>query len=60
MCLPYSASTQLSLVPPPCDELTTSEPFFSATRQPPGVILMPSGLTSTKGAGPHGAGQPRW
>jgi hypothetical protein len=30
---------QVSLVPPPCDELTTSEPSFSATRvRPPGTI----------------------
>ena len=30
-------STQVSLLPPPCEELTTSEPFFSATRvRPPG------------------------
>ena len=29
----------MSLVPPPCDELTTSEPSFSATRvSPPGAI----------------------
>src|SRR6185436_14651672 len=32
-----SASTQVSLLPPPCDELTTSDPLFSATRvRPPG------------------------
>ena len=43
------ASTQVSLVPPPWLELTTSEPSFSATRvRPPGtmVILRPD---STKG-----------
>src|ERR1019366_6919424 len=34
---PPGASTQVSLLPPPCDELTTSEPFFMATRvSPPG------------------------
>jgi hypothetical protein len=34
-----SSSTQVSLVPPPCDELTTSEPSLSATRvSPPGTI----------------------
>ena len=33
-----SSTTQVSLVPPPCDELTTSEPAFSATRvSPPGT-----------------------
>ena len=32
-----SASTHVSLLPPPCDEFTTSEPFLSATRvSPPG------------------------
>ena len=45
-----SSNTQLSLVPPPCDELTTSDPFFSATRvSPPGVMSTPLGETSTKG-----------
>ena len=30
-------STQVSLLPPPCDEFTTSEPLTSATRvSPPG------------------------
>src|SRR5688572_24947040 len=30
-------STQVSLLPPPCDEFTTREPFFNATRvNPPG------------------------
>src|SRR5688500_18964827 len=34
-----SSSTQVSLVPPPCEELTTSEPFLRATRvRPPGVM----------------------
>src|SRR3546814_5713780 len=27
-----SSSTQVSLVPPPCEELTTRDPFLSATR----------------------------
>lgn len=31
-------NTQVSLLPPPCDELTTNEPFFKATLvNPPGV-----------------------
>src|SRR5262245_21119225 len=30
-------STHVSLLPPPCDEFTTREPFFNATRvRPPG------------------------
>ncbi len=34
-------STQVSLLPPPCDELTTSEPRRSATRvNPPGTIVI--------------------
>ena len=38
-----SSSTQVSLVPPPWLELTTSDPFFSATRvRPPGVMRMRS------------------
>ena len=38
--VPQSARTQVSLVPPPCDELTTSEPSRSATRvSPPGTRL---------------------
>src|SRR5574341_2405763 len=37
---PYSSSTQVSLVPPPCEELTTSEPSRSATRvSPPGTSV---------------------
>ncbi len=37
--LASSSRTQVSLVPPPCDELTTSEPSLSATRvRPPGTI----------------------
>src|SRR5687768_13558248 len=40
---------QVSLVPPPWDELTTSEPSFSATRvRPPGAICT-SLPESTKG-----------
>jgi len=36
-----SAKTQVSLLPPPWDELTTSEPFLSATRvKPPGSTKM--------------------
>ena len=36
-----SANTQVSLLPPPCEELTTSEPFLSATRvRPPGRTKM--------------------
>ena len=32
-----ASSTQVSLLPPPCDELTTSEPLRMATRvRPPG------------------------
>src|SRR5215211_2972500 len=45
----YSSRIQVSLVPPPWLELTTSEPSFSATRvSPPGmmVVLRPD---STKG-----------
>ena len=37
----YAAITQVSLVPPPCDELTTREPSRSATRvSPPGTRLI--------------------
>src|SRR5262249_45342046 len=40
--------TQVSLVPPPWLELTTSEPFFSATRvRPPGTMRMRSRPVST-------------
>ena len=46
----YVSSTQVSLVPPPWLELTTSEPFFSATRvSPPGTIRTRSRPTSTNG-----------
>src|SRR5690606_38603906 len=35
------SSTQVSLVPPPCDEFATSEPSRSATRvRPPGTTWM--------------------
>ena len=35
----YSSNIQVSLVPPPWLELTTSEPSFSATRvSPPGTM----------------------
>src|SRR6202795_5027637 len=38
---PFSSSrTQVSLLPPPCEELTTSEPARRATRvKPPGMIV---------------------
>ncbi len=36
-----AASTQVSLLPPPCDEFTTSEPLRNATRvRPPGMTLI--------------------
>ena len=45
----YSANTQVSLTPPPCDEFTTRLPSFSATRvRPPGTICTVLPL-STKG-----------
>src|SRR5208283_3669489 len=35
------SSTHVSLVPPPCEELTTNEPSRSATRvSPPGTMVM--------------------
>src|SRR6185312_6112405 len=38
---PSPSKTQVSLLPPPCDELTTSEPSRSATRvKPPGTMLI--------------------
>ena len=42
-------------MPPPCDEFTTSDPFFSATRvSPPGGDgASPAGETSTKGLQIH-------
>ena len=44
------SSTQVSLVPPPWLELTTSEPSLSATRvSPPGTTRTPSEPDSTKG-----------
>jgi hypothetical protein len=47
----YSSSTQVSLVPPPCEEFTTSDPFFSATRvSPPGVMLHAVGEHLHEGA----------
>src|SRR2546429_9442878 len=46
----YPSSTQVSLVPPPWLELTTSDPFFSATRvRPPGTMRMRSRPVSTNG-----------
>ncbi len=51
-----SSTTQVSLVPPPWLELTTSEPSFSATRvRPPGTTRMPSRPTARKAADRHGA-----
>src|SRR3546814_17746581 len=45
-----SSNTQVSLVPPPWLEFTTSDPLRIATRvSPPGVILIPCGDISTKG-----------
>ena len=36
----YSSNTHVSLLPPPCEEFTTSEPFFIATRvRPPGRMV---------------------
>jgi hypothetical protein len=36
----YSSNIQVSLVPPPWLEFTTSEPSFSATRvKPPGTMV---------------------
>ena len=36
-----SSTTHESLLPPPCDELTTSEPFRNATRvRPPGTMVI--------------------
>ena len=46
------ASTQVSFVPPPCDELTTSEPSRSATRvRPPGHQLTRLARTARRAAG---------
>ena len=45
-----TSSTQVSLVPPPWLELTTSEPAFSATRvSPPGTMRILSVPVSTNG-----------
>src|SRR5688500_19202624 len=39
----HPCSTHVSLLPPPCEEFTTSEPRFSATRvNPPGRTLVVS------------------
>ena len=46
---PTSASTQVSLPPPPCDELTTSEPRRSATRVSPPGVTFTSRPNSTNG-----------
>src|SRR4029078_11557199 len=46
----YSSKIQVSLVPPPWLELTTSEPSFSATRvRPPGTMVTRSFPVSTNG-----------
>src|SRR5271165_1407944 len=46
----YESSTQVSFVPPPWLELTTSEPCLSATRvSPPGTIRTRSRPVSTNG-----------
>src|SRR5947209_4667440 len=38
-----ASATHVSLVPPPCEELTTSEPRLSATRvRPPGTSVTSS------------------
>src|SRR6202012_5218987 len=48
--LGYSSRIQVSLVPPPWLELTTSEPSFSATRvKPPGTMVVRLEPVSTKG-----------
>src|ERR1035437_4466954 len=45
----YVSNTQVSLVPPPCEELTTRDPSRRATRvNPPGTIVT-SRPDSTKG-----------
>src|SRR5262249_59380913 len=47
---PHRSKTQVSFVPPPWLELTTSDPFFSATRvRPPGTMRMRSRPVSTNG-----------
>src|SRR4029077_19626438 len=47
---PHSCKIQVSLVPPPWLELTTSEPSFSATRvSPPGTMVVRSRPVSTNG-----------
>src|SRR5438477_7733075 len=46
----HVSNTQVSFVPPPWLELTTSEPFLSATRvRPPGTIRTRSRPVSTNG-----------
>ena len=46
----HQASTQVSLLPPPCDELTTSEPSRSAVRvRPPGTMCVAPAPERTKG-----------
>ena len=44
------STTQVSLLPPPCDEFTTSDPSRSATLvNPPGTISIPDGPQSAYG-----------
>src|SRR3981189_119187 len=43
------SSTQVSWVPPPCEELTTSDPSRSATRVSPPGTMVTSRPESTKG-----------
>src|ERR1700680_3503807 len=45
----FSPSTQVSLLPPPCDELTMSEPSRSATRVRPPASTRGFSPSSTKG-----------
>src|SRR5262249_40184477 len=55
----YRSSTQGSFVPPPWLELTTSEPFFSATRvSPPGTMRTRARPVHTNGRRSTGRGAP--
>ena len=50
-------STQVSLLPPPCEELTTSEPSRSAARvSPPGTTRRDRGSRARTGAGRRAPG----
>src|ERR1700757_2722591 len=56
----YSSNIQVSLVPPPWLELTTSEPSFSATRvSPPGTMVWGLSPVTTKGSRSTGGGPAR-